>query len=151
MTAAQPSPEPRPSGRADAGLSTTATRLHSALRTGGATTRAGALTDQRLAELTALNVRDQIDAARELLNAGIIVLAACEPPYGRWLGTLAEALAYRDKLLHRVKTTAGRISALDVAIRKNQGQLEFQGTGSTGTLGLSVPGFRASARKGAFR
>ena len=104
-------------------LSTEATRLLAALRGAEANTRARALTHADLAKRCGLDRRTIIDAARELLDHGYLVLAACGTPRGCWLGTLHEALAYRAGLVRRVRHTAGRISALDVAIARHRGQL----------------------------
>jgi len=115
----------------DRSLSTEATRLLAALRLRGATQRDRALTHARLAELMGVNVRAVIDAARECLNAKLLVLASCQKPPGVWLGTLTQALAYRDELLKRVRHTAGRVSALDRAIAAHRGQLALDFVGQT--------------------
>jgi len=109
-------------------LGTAATRLLATLRETGADSPDTAAPDHLLARLSHLPHREIIDAARELLNAGVLVLAG---PCGRWLGTLAEALHYREQLLRRVKNTAGRVSALDRAIAAHQRQLSLQFTAET--------------------
>jgi hypothetical protein len=102
--------------------------LLAALRRLGADSRARAIPDRRLAEECSLPPRTMIDAAAELLRAGVLVLASSTPPPGRWIGTLPEALTYRAALVRRVRHTAGRIAALDraIAAHQRQGRLEFK-------------------------
>ncbi len=80
------------------------------------------LPDRILSKHCSMPIRNVIDAARELLNSGVLVLA---DEHGRWIGTLDEAIAYRDRLLKRVRNTAGRVSALNKAIAAHQQQLEL--------------------------
>lgn len=86
-------------------LSTSATRLLSVLNIHQAFTPASALTDQVLAERAHLPARDLIDAAHELIEAGYLVLARCERPFGRYLlrpgDDLAAAYKYARTLRRR--------------------------------------------------
>lgn len=101
--------------REDRQLSTAAVRLLSALRRHGARSSEAALTDARLAELTHLPEREIIDAAAELLAAGVLCLAG---PRGRWLGSLPEARRYRDALRRRGRAVLHRLQLVDSAIRR---------------------------------
>jgi hypothetical protein len=82
----------------DGQLSIGAIRVWQALRDAAAHAPARALTDAQLAELTHLPQREIIDAAGELLSAGVLVLAG---PSGRWLGTPRQARDYSRALKRR--------------------------------------------------
>lgn len=90
-------------------LSPAAVSVLEALRRAGATAEYRAVTDARLADSTGLPERDIIDAARELLDAGVLVLAAGR---GRWIGTVPEAIAYCERLEQRAKDIFGRVAAV---------------------------------------
>lgn len=113
--------------RLNQALSTDATNLLAALR--AAQQRAKAedrpvahITDSCLANYCSITRRGLFDAVRELLNANYLLLADGR---GRWLGSLAEAIAYRDSRRRRIASEAGGIAALNRAIRAHQGQLEL--------------------------
>lgn len=102
-------------------LSTGAAALLGALRRYGPTPQ----TDARLAPLIGVAPRDVIDCARELLDAGFLVLADGR---GRWLGTPAEALRYDAQLGRRARLILTRRRAVRHALRRRgQGNLFPEG------------------------
>ena len=109
------------------GLSTEATRLLVVLREEERCALEAArpvrhMTDAELAGRTSLHVRKIIDAAKELLRSGVLVLADGR---GRWIGTLPEAVRYADRLEKRGRAVFGRVQALRAGIAMHQQQLEL--------------------------
>jgi len=113
-------------------LSTAAIRLLVALRAAEAYGPDRALTDRVLAERTRLPVRQVIDAAGELLDAGYLVLARCTRPPGRYLlqpgDDLAPAHDYLASLRGRAlavfrRRRAVRLALAAYAARAAAGQL----------------------------
>lgn len=82
--------------------------------------RERAATDKTLAMLCRLPRREIIDAAAELLRAGYLVLA-CDR--GRWLGTFAEGVAYRDALRARGRRIMVRAQLVERAIARHESSL----------------------------
>ncbi len=98
-------------------LSTNAVRLWAALKIDCACSPASALTDEKLADLIHLDKRVIIDAAGELLAAGILCLAGSA---GRWLGSLEEARQYERSLRGRGLAVLHRRRLVRRAIRLHE-------------------------------
>lgn len=103
-------------------LSTNAVRLLSALRSHDCYSPRKALPDHKLAEHCRLPQRAIIGAAGELLDAGILCLASCHAPAGRYLlrptDDLEPARAYLASLRRRALSIFRRYSALKRAVER---------------------------------
>ena len=107
-------------------LSVNAIRLWSVLKRHQAFDPSRAMTDQRLSELTRLPHRDIINAAGELLAAGVLVLAG---PFGRWLGTPRDARHYARVLKFRAVRIFQRRAAVVQALATARRQRPIDDTG----------------------
>lgn len=121
-------------------MSQGAVRLLRALREHGATRRAAALTDARLAELTGLAARELVDLSFELIEHGWLVLAETVAPPGRWLlepgADLAPARAYLDSLQERSVAIFRRRAAVRACIERYESLAQTAAPGAQ--LGLFV-------------
>lgn len=112
-------------------LSTNAQRLLTALRLNGASHKTRAITDKRLSEIMGIPDRHIIDAAGELLRAGVLCLANGE---GRFITEdIAEAKRYERSLRSRALKVLMRRRDLRAAIRTAERK---QSPDSTGQLAL---------------
>ncbi len=102
------------------GLTAEAARLLTALRA-----NEGPQTDRHLAGQAGLSVRQIVDVADELLQAGYLVVATTSPPFGRWLGTIADARTYERVLRSRALKILIRRRHLRQAIARQAGQLDM--------------------------
>jgi hypothetical protein len=128
-------------------LSTEANRLLAYLRAEqAAAARAGRdvqhFTDEHLASVLHLHPRVIIDAAKELLVAGVLALADGK---GRWIGTTREALDYSRTLKSRGCACFERRAMVTRALATNRRQA--RGQDDTGQLNL----FPAVANQGSSR
>lgn len=103
-------------------LSENATRVWTVLRNAGATSEQYAMTDSQIAAAASLNHRHIVDAAKELLECGVLALAGST---GRWIGTVPEALAYADRIRSRGREMFDRVRAIKRGIALHQRQLSL--------------------------
>lgn len=122
-------------------LSPRAARLLAALRDAGAVCPARALTDRALAQLTDIAQRDIVNVAAELLAAGVLSLATCAPPAGRFVlldgADLAPAYAYLRSLERRAKAVLARRRDLRLAISAAERRRSPDSRGQLSLFGVS--------------
>lgn len=102
-------------------LPTEAIRVWQFLREQNATSIERARTDREISEATHIHRRTVVKMCRELIRRGIFALA--DSSHGRWIGTRAQAVLYKQKLANRISGIGARMAAVDEGLREYDAQL----------------------------